>query len=400
MVFVAILVALPAPIAAHAPAPAPTQQVREIPTSGSIRSTIGADDPVANGRHYEDYRLPLTEGEIVQIDMEGAPPDNPGGQTLDTYLSALHPGQTGASLLTNDDQADGIFDARLYVTARVTGDYVIRAQGTDGETGNYVLTVRRIPPPTDPLPLSGNRVEGDIGDNSALVTDILARASRYDHFWFDGTAGQRVRLNARSTGFDSRLQLRMGQTVLSATSFPSGTNRDSRLFAVLPRDGRYVVRVLAPVTQAGHYSLDLTRAMASDVEAAVKRIRVGETILGSLSLASPVRVTAEDGPIDAFYQLYMMRVEAGGVFTVTVDSPDFDPVLDAGGMSALGFASAFSNDDSDGTLNSRLVLRALAQGNIYLRVRSLVQGLGNFTITVTRGDVRRAQPQPSPASSN
>lgn len=393
--FLAILVVLLAPCAAQAQA----GQLREIPPSGTINSTIGTDDPVSNGRHYEDYRLPLAEGEIVQVDMAAVPPGTSAAEGLDSYLSVIQPGERSESLLVNDDREDGVLDARLYFTARVAGNYVVRAQGTNGETGNYVLTVRRLPRAPEPLPLHNDRAEGDIGDDSGLETDLSARALRYDSFWFEGTADERVRLDVGSTGFDSRLQLLSGRGVL-AVGFPSGTNRDSRLFAVLPSTGRYVVRVQAPVTQAGHYSLGLTRAMASPVEAAVKRIRAGETADGSLTLASPARISGEDGRIEFFYQLYMMRVEAGRVFTVTVDSSDFDPVLDAGGMSALGFATASSNDDSDGTLNSRLVVRAVAPGAIYLRIRSLGYGTGDFTLTVARGEVPRARPQQPPASPN
>jgi hypothetical protein len=96
--------------------------------------------------------------------------------------------------------------------------------------------------------------------------------------------------------------------------------------------------------------------------------------------------TDDSGAISSFYRLYALPMRAGETVTVDLVSADFDPVLDAGVLSPLGFAVARTNDDAEGT-NSRLVLGPTESGTIYLRARSLnADSMGDFTLTVTPGD--------------
>ena len=88
-----------------------------------------------------------------------------------------------------------------------------------------------------------------------------------------------------------------------------------------------------------------------------------------------------------FYRLYALPVNAGETVTIDLKAESFDPVLDAGVMSPLGFAVARSNDDSEGQgTNSRLILTPTEAGTIYVRARSLnSESLGEYTLMVRSG---------------
>jgi hypothetical protein len=105
----------------------------------------------------------------------------------------------------------------------------------------------------------------------------------------------------------------------------------------------------------------------------------------------------DSGNATYFYRLYTLPMKAGETVTIDLKAESFDPVLDAGVLSPLGFALARTNDDSEGT-NSRLVLTPTESGTIYLRARSLnAESLGEYTLIVTEGAPPPAAEEPAPS---
>jgi hypothetical protein len=120
----------------------------------------------------------------------------------------------------------------------------------------------------------------------------------------------------------------------------------------------------------------------------LRQVGVGAIVIGQLGLNSLVAYDPYGtGAIQSFAEDFALPVHEGDEVTVTLESRDFDPVLDAGAPSPLGFAVAVTNDDGGGGRSSRLLLRARVTGTIYLRARAIEPAVGQFVLTVRPGNV-------------
>jgi hypothetical protein len=346
---------------------------------GAVSGDLAATDGHRDDRLTDCYRLPLKEGDSVQIDLVAS--------QFDPFLDVFAPGGGDSPLKENDDAPGGGHNARLNFRAAAAGDYLLRAQGLSGGTGSYVLSVtrREIAPPPPSLPLAaGREIQGHLDDKSPKTDD----GHPYSLYGFQGQAGSRIRIDMTSETLDSVVELkREDGGDFSATNDDGGEGRNSRLWVVLPASGRYTVQARSLGDEAGDYVLKLTEYGPAGPPPAPTELRRGGPIQGRLSFEdSGLQAgTDESGAITYFYRIYALPMRAGETVTVDLKASDFDPVLDAGVMSPLGFASARTNDDSDGT-NARLVLTPTESGTIYLRARSLnAEKLGDFTLTATPG---------------
>jgi len=346
------------------------------PTPGSISSS----DPRADQRHYDDYRLTLREGDVVQIDMESEQ-----SEQIDPYLEIFGP-NSNQPLAANDDRDTSTLDSRLVFTAPAAGDYIVRAQEFYFQGGGYRLSVQRLPSAPQPIPLvQGRRVDGIIGNQSSVISDE-GRPYRYVPYVFEGRAGARVRLDMRAANLDSRLQLVGRDGTVIERNDDGGRLRNARIVAVLPEDGRYIVRASAPSTQAGSYNLEL-RLAPPEGEHSPTELRVGESIdqeLGGVGSGVVMR-RGDRARINFFYNIYALPVAAGDTIIVTMTATGFVPVLEAGSMTVLGFATAVADDDNERGHPAELVLRPMLQpgqrGVIHLRARALGSNTGTFRLT-------------------
>lgn len=357
------------------------------PPAVAIGGAVSGDLATADGRRDDRltdcYRLPLRQGDSVQVDLVAS--------QFDPFLDVFAPGGDNP-LKENDDVPGGGRNARVNFVAPTNGDYLVRAQGLSGGSGSYVLSVtRRVmapPPPSLPL-VAGREVAGSLGGNSPKTDD----GHPYALYGFEGRAGSRIRIDMVSEKIDSVVELKRedptGDSDYSATNDDGGEGRNARLWVVLPASGRYIVQARSLGDEAGEYRLKLTEYGPPGPAPAPVTLSRGAPVQGRLSFddAGLQAGTDDSGAITHFYRLYALPMRGGETVTVEMKATDFDPVLDAGVMSPLGFASAKSNDDSDGT-NARLVLSPTESGTIYLRARSLnAESLGDFTLTVTAGAV-------------
>jgi hypothetical protein len=361
--------------------------VREVRVGSCVVSAIGEGDEVnEDGIRYEDWRLPLAAGERVEIDLDSiAPPRPPSAprppsrvpepvsRGFDTFLELR---RDGAVVDSNDDRP-GSYNSRIEFTAPAAGDYVVRARPLFAGSGGYVLSVRRLEPQR--LPLLTPLVEGRNPVSPPIAGGASLQARR---FTFDGRAGERVRVALRRQGFGDQLRLAIEGEVLGAAGEldPALT-----LSAVLPRDGRYLVLALVHAAGAARGPSELSFERFPPVPPRPPTaIRPGETMEGELGLQSPAEPDAAGA--FALAEQYALDVAGGEVLTVTLESEAFDPVLAAGTLSPLGFASAASDDDGGGGVNSRLVLRPSRPGSLVLRVEALGRGMGRFRLRVVHGE--------------
>jgi len=355
------------------------------PPAVAIGDAVGGDLASTDGRRDDRladcYRLPLRQGDMVQVDLVAS--------QFDAFLDVSAPGASDP-LKENDDAPGGGRNARLNFVAPASGDYLIRAQGLSGGTGSYVLSVTRraMAPPPPSLPLAaGREMQGHLDDKSPKTDE----GRPYALYGFEGHAGSRIRIDMTSETLDSVVELKQedssGDGEFSATNDDGGDGRNARLWVVLPASGRYTVQARSLGDEAGDYVLKLTEYGPAGPPPPPATLTRGGPVQGRLSFedAGLQAGTDDSGAITYFYRLYALPMSAGETVTVDMRADDFDPVLDAGVMSPLGFASARSNDDSDGT-NARLVLTPSESGTIYLRARSLnAEKLGDFTLAVAAG---------------
>jgi hypothetical protein len=226
----------------------------------------------------------------------------------------------------------------------------------------------------------------------------MMRGHRTRHYAFEGNAGDRVRLALATPAETAALHLGRGpeETIASAGA---GDGAPATLIAILPETRRYQVQVHLPVAAEGAaaavpFTLDFERRAAGPPREP-RAIRTGETAAGELGLGSNDAAEPYSEGTRILVETYRLAVEAGRPVTVTLESSAFDPFLEAGDMTAIGFASALGNDDYGDGLNSRLVLTPERSGSVVLRVRALGTGTGPFRLTVAPGaaaPVEGAQP--------
>jgi hypothetical protein len=363
--------------------PLTSGQAHEIRSGMCVRSTIGADDPKnENGVSYEDWRLSLAAGQIVQIDLDAIAQQRPVGVAdnfdatpFDTFLEVRRVG-TAQALAVNDDRP-GSYNSTIRFTATEGGDYVVRARPLVSGTGDYTLRVA--PPPPPPVAVHLNQ-----GRNQIRPSELDNAALQERLFSFEGHRGERVRITLARHGFGDRLRLvgPEGMPIVAA-GLVNGT---ASIFAVIEQRGTYRLelrlRNIGPTEALPTLNFERFAKVSSRLRSV---IAIGATVGGDIGVGSPASRDIYGGP-PMLNELYELNVPSGRTVTVLLDSTEFDPVLDAGAMSPLGFATALSDDDGGEGLNSRLVLRPDHSGNVILRVRALGNRLGAFHLRVVDGE--------------
>jgi hypothetical protein len=227
--------------------------------SGETRAgrLTASDRQLSGGYHFQDWIYEGRAGERVIIDLRSS--------DFDAYLE-LHNAARNQEIARNDDGGSGT-DARIEATLPEAGRYLIRARSyRAGATGSYALSVVPGRAPVATTTTSGVRVIA-VGEtrNGRLTTssEQLGDNSYYDRWYFDGRAGERIRIDMRSTDFDSFLSFgteRNGRFESLATDDDGGDGLNARIDFTIPNTGRYLIRANSlRANRTGNYSLSVTR---------------------------------------------------------------------------------------------------------------------------------------------
>jgi hypothetical protein len=171
------------------------------------------------------------------------------------------------------------------------------------------------------------------------------------------------------------------------------TRRGARLLLVLPRDADYTLRAEAPATASGHFDLEFRQGRQA-AAAPSTELRRGIAESGTFTFVSEAEVQSPS-QIRYFYRDFSLPVRAGEVLTLDLESPNFDPMLEVGVTSPIGFAVADQDDDSGEGLNARLVLRPQSRGTLVVRARTRRAEVGCFNLRVTETELRPAARGPA-----
>ncbi|HEX8193153.1 MAG TPA: hypothetical protein VF552_09655 [Allosphingosinicella sp.] len=361
-----------------------------------VRSALGPEDPVADGASYEEWRIALQAGQRIEIELDALDPPRPAGSTpadnadgpwpFDAYLELRRAG-VEAPVAENDDRG-GSLNSRIEYPVEQSGDYMIRARPLGQGSGPYTLRVGIAVPPPVPTPLSGAGATVTIRPDSPRSPH--SGELRYGAVSFAGAAGERVQISGRGTGNGAAGPLMLHLVDEVGTVIANGGGADApeaTLVAALPAAGTYTLQVAAPATVPTNVAVQVRRRPAPTGAPVPRRIAAGGEATGALGIDShalPVAPGESFG--SAIHDLYALDAVAGETLTVSLESDDFDALLEAGGNSVLGFAIAASDDDGGRGLNSRLVLRPQGSGTVLLRVRALDGRFGRYRLSVARGE--------------
>lgn len=120
------------------PLPAPVREPSGTETSTwrVFQGEIAAGDGEAQGRRFDDYLIPLRQGELAIIRADSAAID-----PLVEVMAAAE--RDGPAMATDDDSGPGL-GALLAFEAPIDGDYIVRVHSLDPQgTGAYTLRIGR-----------------------------------------------------------------------------------------------------------------------------------------------------------------------------------------------------------------------------------------------------------------
>ncbi len=253
----------------------------------------------------------------------------------------------------------------------------------------------------------GEPVQGSI---AAAETGCRADP-RIRTYRFTAAADSRIEIVMESETFDTVVEL--GRQ--NGCEFQSlGVNDDgsgpedglnSRLRMRIPEAGDYVIRATALNPDgSGDFSLRINTLPPPAAEPAPIALTMDRRVRGTL--------TDRDATIGGFgetsqyqietarpYHFYTLTGAAGQTVRLKLDSNEFDPVIEVGAQSPLGFSVVAFNDDGGGPddgLNSRLNITFRTAGTVMIRVSPLGPDFGRYTLEaeVVRGDAQASTNAP------
>jgi hypothetical protein len=334
-----------------------------------------SDAILPSGHAYREYRIRATAGERLEVVLHS--------DEFDAWLGAgLGSGPSMTELFSDDDGAGNGTDARLVFSAPTTGEYTIRVRAYgSGGTGRYTIRAARLPQPRrEPVVETitfGQTRTGELTDVDAL----LPTGHSYREYRFRATAGQRVDIRLSSDDFDTwvAVGLSSGPDMAELFSNDDGGNSgtDSRLAFAAPIAGEYTIRVRAySASSKGRYSISLSEVPPPP---AVRRLEPGVPVS---DLITDLDRTLSGSP--PFHD-WTFQAKQGDTFVITLESEDFDTVVEVGRSSSGYFAVLDSNDDSGDDLNSRLTFIAPEDGAYTVRARPYSNSSrGVYTLTLRR----------------
>lgn len=314
---------------------------------------------------------------------------------FDTYLVVGRYGPDGAweEIGRDDDGLGEGLNSRFTFIAADPGEYVIRARGFAPQAqGAYELSLVDLGPVADrPAPGSlvvGADITGMLESGDAESDD----SGRHDAYRFRASAGDRLQAVARSSEFDTVLSIgredRWGRwTLLGYDDDGLGEGLNSRLNFTVPETGEYELRIGAFGGRGeGAYRLSLVDRGAPPPPPPPQPIAVGETAEGALE-ETDAAVESGDWPWGGshYFDDYVLTARRGQRLGVSLDSPEFDPLVRIGRYGADGaFQELASNDDGiDARLNSRLLFEVPANGQYIVRATSYgPDSLGAYDLRV------------------
>lgn len=280
-----------APIAASAP----TGEGPPVAAQQFTGELAQGDNQLQSGEYADTYPLLGVAGQRVEISLASS--------QFDTYVAISGP--NGFGEFNDDDTERGTRNSRLVTTIPANGEYTIHVTSyAAGETGAYQLNIgqAQASTPGDALAgapgaafAAGQTMNGELaqGDTQLQTGEFI------DTYNFQGTAGQRVVIDMRSTQMDPYLILMAPSGAQEDNDdIAPGSDTNSRIETTLAESGQY--RIGATSYQPGErgaYVVTLQQGDAPQVSASNSARHVYAVMVGISDYpgsGNDLPLTAED----------------------------------------------------------------------------------------------------------
>lgn len=389
------------------PAPGPYLVLVEADTTGAF--TLRADEISSPPPPPRSLAL----GQVVEGALTEASLEMPGMQGMmvyaDVYTFSGRAGQRvsaltdrGGDAITFGRVVNGRFvplepDSAALARGMVVpgdGEYAVRIQGALGQDGRAPYRLRVSDASARP---AARRLQLGRPDSASLepLDAFDADGMPSDEWIVSAPAGQILTVSVTSTEFDTFVRVgreRDGTFELLASDDDGGDGVNAlAVTPPLPDSGDYLVRVsgfMGSMDLRGPYTV-LVQEQRSAASAAPRPrrprperrpVRWGAPLPGVLDETDAL---AMDGtPVDE----WTFSARAGQRVTITAASDAFDAYLSVGYVDEGAFQELSSNDDSPaGEGSARIVMVAPETREYVVRVNTLPDQAGAYTVTVDRG---------------
>ncbi len=370
------------------------------PTERRAGSLAAGDRTLRSGEFTDSYAFDWPAGATFELRLRST--------AFDTYLIVKAP---DGSQQDNDDEGPGVTSSHLVYTATAAGRYeVLVTSYQPGETGDYELTVTPsggavvtttpAVPAVTPSQGPGQTIAGALaqGDTTLQTGEFI------DEHTLSFEAGDRVRLEARSSDFDSYLIIREPSGEQQENDDPPGGGSTNATVDFMVRQaGEHRVLVTSyRAGETGAYELVVSRDGASaatttpTTPSAVPAVPAapatpatpvtGDAVRGELAQGDQTLRSGE------FSDAYERSFEPGQSVQIRLRSSAFDPYV----VVRTPSGQQLDNDDLDpSTRDAGVDIPAAEAGSYRIVVTSYRPGeTGAYELAFARG---AAVPRPAEA---
>lgn len=385
-----------------------------LPLPGSVEGAFTGSETVVGGRPLQGWQMEATAGERIAV--TNLSPE------LDTYLLLSGPGFPRA---ISDDDGAGDLDARLCVEVPETGIYTVFAgpfssapRGSEyrletvvgpeaerlcGDAG-FTLSPARLVAELSAMDTGGRVISQGEEIPGTLTGAVLHPTSGepVEAWRLEGQPGSILHVDAVSDDFDTTLRAVWSGATEELFNDDFGEGCNSRLEIPLPESGSAIVLVGSfsdvgrgayrirvstdpgPLEAGGCGGSGGGSMSTSDVDVHLleglevlegRTLPLGAEVAGRL--VEGVEEMLDGTPVQAWELVF----DGDGDLVVEVLSDDFDTVLHLMGP---GIAEPLFDDDSAGSLDSRIVVEGADPGRYTVVVGALSGGSGGFGLRALR----------------
>ena len=349
-------------------------------TAGS-GSTTGSID-------FEDdsdwFTVNLVAGVTYIVSLTGV--DGTGGTLTDPFFAGIYDANGEFMDGTWNDDYGNALDSQVSFTPLVSGTYYLAAEGYDGATGTYTLTVSgaSAPPVETPADLT-TPVTVVLNDS---VSGVLETAGDIDWIGASLTAGQtyvfdlvgnKTTFNPLSDPLILGIYDAAGALIPDTGNDDFGFTRDAQVSFTPGTTGTYYLVATGFDDDVGAYTLRLrTNADGTDAAGETTGTAVAVTVDGP-AVSSAIDYARD---VDWFSvaltagQIYDIEIRGADSGNGSLEDPELVAIYDAAGEVIAGTGGA------DDELDVSALFAPSTSGNYYFAVSATDDDVGDYTVTV------------------
>jgi len=327
--------------------------------ANTIRGELRAGDrTISSGEYADGHYIDVRAGQQLSVDLRSS--------EFDTYLILTKP--SGATI-DNDDYEGSTSHSHVETIADESGQWTIVVTSySEGETGSYEVTTS-----IGGQVAAGGSAPGTRFESGTLASgdQTLSSGEYRDAYAFEGTAGEQVVIDLRSSDFDPYLILRYPSGEQTFNDDHAGDASRSLISLALPETGRYAITVTSyQPGETGAYDLRVEQGSGQIAASGPRSER------GSLSPGDETLRTGE------YVDYFDFTGRPGQRAHIDLQSNDFDTYLilkDPNGEQQ-------ENDDYESTSRSVIDADIVESGTYRVLVTSYSEGeTGSYTLAIDLG---------------